>query len=195
MSTRVDPGAAIQIPGITAKDEEDLLPFAIPHGVDIVSGSFVRSEANVRAIRQCLGEAGRHFCSMTKKKLCNLTPSGSMSPTPRSMALMPSCCMVTRPKACTRKKEWPPWHGFVSKRGKHSTTRNSSPPSSSRELVRICGQLGRRNFARDERSTDHFYHGYWHEHKIAGQYRPKANILAVTSSTLSSRQRMGVSMW
>ncbi|GMF09360.1 unnamed protein product [Phytophthora lilii] len=29
--------------------------------VDIVSGSFVRSAANVRAIRECLGEAGRHI--------------------------------------------------------------------------------------------------------------------------------------
>ncbi|KAG7388927.1 hypothetical protein PHYPSEUDO_011574 [Phytophthora pseudosyringae] len=55
------PGAAIQIPGITEKDENDLLNFAIPNGVDIVSGSFVRSAANVRAIRQCLGEAGRHI--------------------------------------------------------------------------------------------------------------------------------------
>ncbi|KAL3674715.1 hypothetical protein V7S43_000650 [Phytophthora oleae] len=55
------PGAAIQIPGITEKDENDLLNFAIPHGVDIVSGSFVRSAANVRAIRECLGEAGRHI--------------------------------------------------------------------------------------------------------------------------------------
>ncbi|KAG3117145.1 Pyruvate kinase [Phytophthora idaei] len=55
------PGAAIQIPGITEKDEDDLLNFAIPNGVDIVSGSFVRSAANVRAIRECLGEAGRHI--------------------------------------------------------------------------------------------------------------------------------------
>ncbi|KAF1776257.1 Pyruvate/Phosphoenolpyruvate kinase-like domain [Phytophthora cactorum] len=53
--------AAIQIPGITEKDEDDLLNFAIPNGVDIVSGSFVRSAANVRAIRECLGEAGRHI--------------------------------------------------------------------------------------------------------------------------------------
>ncbi|UIZ27935.1 hypothetical protein KXD40_004457 [Peronospora effusa] len=55
------PGAAIQIPGITEKDKDDLLNFAIPNGVDIVSGSFVRSAANVRAIRKCLGEAGRHI--------------------------------------------------------------------------------------------------------------------------------------
>uniref|UniRef100_A0AAV1UM44 Pyruvate kinase n=1 Tax=Peronospora matthiolae TaxID=2874970 RepID=A0AAV1UM44_9STRA len=55
------PGAAIEIPGITEKDKDDLLNFAIPNGVDIVSGSFVRSAANVRAIRECLGEAGRHI--------------------------------------------------------------------------------------------------------------------------------------
>ncbi|OWZ12613.1 Pyruvate kinase [Phytophthora megakarya] len=55
------PGAAIQIPGITEKDVDDLRNFAIPNGVDIVSGSFVRSAANVRAIRECLGEAGRHI--------------------------------------------------------------------------------------------------------------------------------------
>ncbi|KAJ0402687.1 hypothetical protein ATCC90586_009464 [Pythium insidiosum] len=35
------PGAAIKIPGITAKDEDDLQNFAIPQAVDIVSGSFV----------------------------------------------------------------------------------------------------------------------------------------------------------
>ncbi|CEG38322.1 pyruvate kinase [Plasmopara halstedii] len=55
------PGAAIQIPGITEKDENDLLNFAIPNGVDIVSGSFVRTAETVRAIRKCLGEAGRHI--------------------------------------------------------------------------------------------------------------------------------------
>uniref|UniRef100_K3WHF1 Pyruvate kinase n=1 Tax=Globisporangium ultimum (strain ATCC 200006 / CBS 805.95 / DAOM BR144) TaxID=431595 RepID=K3WHF1_GLOUD len=55
------PGAAIQIPGITEKDENDLKNFAIPQAVDIVSGSFVRCAANVRAIRECLGDRGRHI--------------------------------------------------------------------------------------------------------------------------------------
>ncbi|TMW64851.1 hypothetical protein Poli38472_009018 [Pythium oligandrum] len=55
------PGAAIQIPGITPKDEDDLRNFAIPQAVDIVSGSFVRCADNVRAIRQCLGERGKHI--------------------------------------------------------------------------------------------------------------------------------------
>ncbi|GLD93529.1 hypothetical protein PINS_up002121 [Pythium insidiosum] len=55
------PGAAIKIPGITAKDEDDLQNFAIPQAVDIVSGSFVRSAANVRALRECLGERGQRI--------------------------------------------------------------------------------------------------------------------------------------
>ncbi|KAF0691282.1 Aste57867_17460 [Aphanomyces stellatus] len=53
------PGAAMHVPGITDKDKDDIINFAIPHNVDIVSGSFVRSAANVRAIRECLGEAGK----------------------------------------------------------------------------------------------------------------------------------------
>ncbi|CAK4692258.1 hypothetical protein LEN26_016034 [Aphanomyces euteiches] len=55
------PGAAIKIPGITDKDKHDLVDFGIPQGVDIVSGSFVRSADNVRAIRACLGENGKHI--------------------------------------------------------------------------------------------------------------------------------------
>lgn len=35
--------------------------FAIPQAVDIVSGSFVRTAANVRAIRECLGENGKRI--------------------------------------------------------------------------------------------------------------------------------------
>ncbi|GAB9469054.1 Pyruvate kinase [Globisporangium polare] len=55
------PGAAIKVPGITEKDENDLKNFAIPQAVDIVSGSFVRCADNVRAIRACLGDRGRHI--------------------------------------------------------------------------------------------------------------------------------------
>lgn len=54
-------GAAIKIAGITEKDKNDLINFAIPQVVDIVSGSFVRTAANVRAIRECLGDAGKRI--------------------------------------------------------------------------------------------------------------------------------------
>ncbi|ETW00158.1 pyruvate kinase [Aphanomyces invadans] len=55
------PGAKIRVPGITEKDKYDLEHFALPQGVDIVSGSFVRSADNVRALRACLGDAGKHI--------------------------------------------------------------------------------------------------------------------------------------
>ena len=52
------PGVCVQLPGITEKDVYDVKEFAIPQGVDIVSGSFIRTAANVRALRDCLGEEG-----------------------------------------------------------------------------------------------------------------------------------------
>ncbi|RHY34512.1 hypothetical protein DYB32_000920 [Aphanomyces invadans] len=55
------PGAKIRVPGITEKDKYDLEHFALPQGVDIVSGSFVRSADNCRALRACLGDAGKHI--------------------------------------------------------------------------------------------------------------------------------------
>lgn len=42
------PGAKVDIPGITEKDRDDLVNFGLVQGIDIVSGSFVRSAANVR---------------------------------------------------------------------------------------------------------------------------------------------------
>jgi len=55
------PGVCIRLPGITEKDRFDIEHFALKHKVDIVSGSFIRSAANVRALRQCLGEKGKNI--------------------------------------------------------------------------------------------------------------------------------------
>ncbi|GBG27457.1 Pyruvate kinase [Hondaea fermentalgiana] len=55
------PGVSIRLPGITAKDKYDLENFALNYPVDIVSGSFIRTAANVRAVRACLGERGKHI--------------------------------------------------------------------------------------------------------------------------------------
>lgn len=57
-------GAALRIPGITDKDKHDLEHFAVPQQVDIVSGSFVRSAANVRY--------GSVFTSGRETALCRL---------------------------------------------------------------------------------------------------------------------------
>jgi pyruvate kinase len=51
------PGVHLRLPGITDKDRHDIAEFALKHDVDIISGSFVRSAENVRALRACLNGA------------------------------------------------------------------------------------------------------------------------------------------
>ena len=41
------PGAIIDLPILTEKDETDLVEFAIPQGVDYVAASFVRRLSDV----------------------------------------------------------------------------------------------------------------------------------------------------
>ncbi len=53
------PGVTINLPGISEKDLDDIINFGVKHNVDIISGSFVRSAANVRALRACLGEGSK----------------------------------------------------------------------------------------------------------------------------------------
>jgi pyruvate kinase len=50
------PGAPLDIPGFTAKDEADLL-FGLSHGVDAVAISFVRSPRDVLLVRQAIQRA------------------------------------------------------------------------------------------------------------------------------------------
>jgi len=47
------PGAALSMPSVTGKDEKDLL-FGLKHGVDAVAISFVRTSADVLAVRKLL---------------------------------------------------------------------------------------------------------------------------------------------
>jgi pyruvate kinase len=51
------PGIAVRLPGITERDRHDITNFALVHNVDIISGSFTRTAANVRALRECLNGA------------------------------------------------------------------------------------------------------------------------------------------
>lgn len=53
------PGVTINLPGISEKDLDDIINFGVKHNVDIISGSFVRTAANVRALRSCLGEGSK----------------------------------------------------------------------------------------------------------------------------------------
>jgi len=52
------PGVSIRMEGITEKDRHDIEEFALKYDVDIVSGSFIRTAANVRSLRACLGPKG-----------------------------------------------------------------------------------------------------------------------------------------
>src|SRR5207302_5393720 len=51
------PGVALSIPALTEKDRKDL-EFGIEHGVDAVALSFVRSAADVTAVKQIIASRG-----------------------------------------------------------------------------------------------------------------------------------------
>ena len=52
------PGAYIDLPTLTEKDEEDLVEFGIRHNIDFVAASFVRKAQDIHNIRDVLGPAG-----------------------------------------------------------------------------------------------------------------------------------------
>jgi pyruvate kinase len=51
------PGAVLSVPSLTAKDKKDLT-FGLASGVDMVAISFVRSAADVRAVKKIIAAAG-----------------------------------------------------------------------------------------------------------------------------------------
>jgi pyruvate kinase len=59
------PGVALSIPALTDKDRKDL-EFGLKHGVDAVALSFVRSAADLRAVRQIIARSGRDVFVIAK---------------------------------------------------------------------------------------------------------------------------------
>merc|ERR1719284_2098705 len=55
------PGVKVDLPVLQEKDINDLVNFGIPQGVDFVAASFVQNAADVRLIRETLGEAGKNI--------------------------------------------------------------------------------------------------------------------------------------
>ena len=51
------PNVAVRLPGITDRDRHDIAEFALKYEVDVISGSFTRTAANVRALKECLNGA------------------------------------------------------------------------------------------------------------------------------------------
>ncbi|EFV02098.1 pyruvate kinase [Pseudoramibacter alactolyticus ATCC 23263] len=60
------PGVAINLPGLTEKDEADL-KFGVAQGIDFVAASFIRKPQDVIAIRKVLDRAGGEYVQIISK--------------------------------------------------------------------------------------------------------------------------------
>ncbi|XP_058876951.1 pyruvate kinase PKLR [Acipenser ruthenus] len=59
------PGVAVDLPAVSERDRQDLA-FGVEQGVDVVFASFIRKAADVAAVREALGEGGRHIKIISK---------------------------------------------------------------------------------------------------------------------------------
>jgi pyruvate kinase len=60
------PGAIVDLPTLTEKDEIDLTDFGLKHGIDMVAASFVRKQEDIEYIRDLLGPRGAHIKIIAK---------------------------------------------------------------------------------------------------------------------------------
>jgi len=60
------PGAIVDLPTLTEKDENDLQAFGLVRNVDFIAASFVRKASDVEYVRQVLGEKGAHIKIISK---------------------------------------------------------------------------------------------------------------------------------
>jgi len=52
------PGATVDLPTLTPRDEKDLIDFGLVHNVDFIAASFVRKASDIDYIKDLLGPAG-----------------------------------------------------------------------------------------------------------------------------------------
>jgi pyruvate kinase len=60
------PGANIDLPTLTEKDETDITEFGLKNGIDMIAASFVRSANCIETIRDVLGPRGSHVKIIAK---------------------------------------------------------------------------------------------------------------------------------
>lgn len=60
------PGAIVDLPTLTEKDIYDIRDFGVRQKVDFIAASFVRKGADVRQIREVLGEEGKDIKIISK---------------------------------------------------------------------------------------------------------------------------------
>ena len=60
------PGAVVDLPTLTEKDEQDLTEFGLAQGIDMIAASFVRKQDDVEYIRDLLGPRGSHIKIISK---------------------------------------------------------------------------------------------------------------------------------
>jgi len=60
------PGAIIDLPTLTEKDEDDIVEFGLKKGIDLIAASFVRKASDIDYIRDVLGPRGAHVKIIAK---------------------------------------------------------------------------------------------------------------------------------
>ena len=60
------PGAEVDLPTLTEKDEDDLVEFGLEHDVDFIAASFVRKASDIDYIRDVLGPKGANIKIIAK---------------------------------------------------------------------------------------------------------------------------------
>ena len=92
------PGVVVDLPTLTAKDEDDLRQWGVPNAIDFVAASFVRKGSDVAYIRSVLGEGGSQVKIISKvenQEGCAAT--GALGRGVAARALPPSVAPPTPP--------------------------------------------------------------------------------------------------
>lgn len=60
------PGAIVDLPTVTEKDEDDIVNFGLTHGIDMIALSFTRKASDIERVRDLLGPVGENIKIIAK---------------------------------------------------------------------------------------------------------------------------------